>query len=102
MITGIVGILLIPCMIGGLYIIAWYTSRIRALEKGKPYAGFLIEVLLKSGINNDFAPILINPPAWVDASNYPGYERRNRFVKIYWIFLCLFLAAAIILSRMKA
>jgi len=71
------------------------------MEKGKPYAGFLIEVLLKSGINNDFAPILISPPAWVDTSNHPVYERRNRFVKIYWIFLCLFIAAGIVLLRLE-
>ncbi len=73
-----------------ILLIAYYTSKIRKLEKNEKYAGFMVEVLLKGSINNDILPIhIFSKEKSTNDSVNPLYKYRNYWVLIFWMNILL-------------
>lgn len=94
-------VLFIALFLFSINFIAYYTSKLRKLEKNQEYGGFLVEVLLKGGINNDFLPTYIN---YKLSENYRPefesmYKNRNYWVIIFWLNLILLALLGVIGNR---
>ena len=101
MIQNFLSALSIVIFISSIGFIAYYTSKIRKLEKNEKYSGFIVEVLLKGTINNDILPIWINNNSSEvsDSIIKLFYRRRNAWVLFFWLYMIAFVMFCILVKE---
>lgn len=73
----------------GMVMIAYHTSKIRAMRKGVAYEGILFEVLLKSQFNSDFYPFYILEKDSDSEDIREKIRTRNKIIIAFWINILL-------------